>query len=53
MNTRLEYVLSIFKQENLVTGDNRLKDYAYEIEDELLQKILKRLNVKSGSMKKP
>jgi hypothetical protein len=43
MNTRLEYVLSIFKQENLVTGDKRLKDYAYEIEDELLQKILKRL----------
>ena len=43
MNNRLEYVLSIFKQENLVTGDNRLKDYAYKIEDELLQKILKRL----------
>jgi hypothetical protein len=43
MNTRLEYVLSIFKQEKLVIGDKRLKDYAYEIEDELLQKILKRL----------
>jgi hypothetical protein len=43
MNTRLEYVLSIFKQEKLVIGDKRLKDYAYEIEDELLEKILKRL----------
>jgi hypothetical protein len=43
MKNRLEYVLSVFKQENLVQGDNRLKDYAYEIEDELLQKILKQL----------
>jgi hypothetical protein len=43
MKNRLEYVLSIFKQERLVKGDNRLKDYAYEIEDELLQKILKQL----------
>ncbi len=43
MKNRLEYVLSVFKQENLVPGDNRLKDYAYEIEDDLLQKILKQL----------
>ena len=43
MKNRLEYVLSIFKQERLMNGDNRLKDYAYEIEDELLQKILKQL----------
>jgi hypothetical protein len=43
MKNRLEYVLSIFKQEKLVKGDKRLKDYAYEIEDELLQKILKQL----------
>jgi len=43
MKNRLEYVLSIFKQERLVVGDNRLKDYAYEIEDELLQKILRQL----------
>jgi hypothetical protein len=43
MKNRLEYVLSIFKQEKLMEGDKRLKDYAYEIEDELLQKILKRL----------
>jgi hypothetical protein len=43
MKNRLEYVLSIFKQERLVKGDNRLKDYAYEIKDELLQKILKQL----------
>jgi hypothetical protein len=43
MKNRLEYVLSIFKQERLVKGDNRLKDYAYEIEDDLLQKILRQL----------
>jgi predicted RNase H-like nuclease (RuvC/YqgF family) len=43
MKNRLEYVLSIFKQEKLLKGDNRLKDYDYEIEDELLQKILKQL----------
>ena len=43
MKNRLEYVLSIFKQEKLLEGDKRLKDYAYDIEDELLQKILKRL----------
>jgi hypothetical protein len=43
MKNRLEYVLSIFKQEKLVKGDNRLKDYAYDIEDELLQKILVQL----------
>ncbi len=43
MKNRLEYVLSIFKQERLVAGDNRLKDYAYEIEDELLQKIIRQL----------
>lgn len=43
MKNRLEYVLSIFKQENFVQEDKRLKDYAYEIDDELLQKILKRL----------
>jgi hypothetical protein len=43
MKNRLEYVLSIFKQERLVKGDNRLKDYAYEIKDELVQKILKQL----------
>lgn len=43
MKSRLEYVLSIFKQEKLVSGYNRLKDYAYEIKDELMQKIVKQL----------
>ena len=38
-----QIVLSVFKQEKLVIGDKRLKDYAYEVQDELLQKILKRL----------
>lgn len=43
MKSRLEYVLSIFKQEKLVKGDNRLKDYPYEISDELMERILKQL----------
>jgi len=43
MKNRLEYVLSIFKQEKLVKGDNRLKDYPYEISDELMEKIVKQL----------
>jgi hypothetical protein len=43
MKNRLEYVLSVFKQEKLVKGDNRLKDYAYEIKDELMQKIVNQL----------
>jgi hypothetical protein len=48
MKNRLEYILSIFKQENFMHDDKRLKDYAYEIKDELMQKILKRL-VKAAS----
>ena len=43
MKNRLEYVLSIFKQEKLVKGDNRLKDYPYEISDGLMEQILKQL----------
>jgi hypothetical protein len=43
MRNRLEYVLSIFKQENFIDEDHHLKDYEYEIEDELMEKILKRL----------
>ncbi|MDQ1351600.1 MAG: hypothetical protein QG657_1905 [Acidobacteriota bacterium] len=43
MKNRLEYVLSIFKQERFIADDHRLKDYNYEIDDELLKKILKQL----------
>jgi hypothetical protein len=43
MKNRLEYVLSIFKQERFIADDHRLKDYSYEIDDELLKKILKQL----------
>ena len=43
MRNRLEYVLSIFKQENFIDPDHHLKDYEYETDDELMKKILKRL----------
>ncbi|MCX6581116.1 MAG: hypothetical protein NT166_13135 [Candidatus Aminicenantes bacterium] len=43
MKNRLEYVLSIFKQERFIADDHRLKDYTFEIDDELLKKILKQL----------
>ena len=43
MRNRLEYVLSIFKQENFIDEEHHLKGYTYETEDELMKKILKRL----------
>lgn len=43
MRNRLEYVLSIFKQENFIDEEHHLKAYDYEIKDELMEKILKRL----------
>lgn len=43
LRSRLEYVLSIFMQENFVTEDNRLKDYPYETGDDLMKKILHKL----------
>jgi hypothetical protein len=43
MKNRLEYILSIFKQEKFLSQDRRLKNYDHEIRDELLEKILKRL----------
>jgi hypothetical protein len=43
MKNRLEYVLSIFKQERFIGNDLHLKDYDYEIDDELMKMILKQL----------
>ncbi len=43
MKNRLEYILSIFKQERFIADDHRLKDYIYEIDDELMKMILKQL----------
>jgi GGDEF domain-containing protein len=43
MRTRLEYVLSIFKQENFIDEEHHLKGYEYETKDELMKKILSRL----------
>lgn len=43
MRNRLEYVLSIFKQENFIDDEHHLKDYDYETGDELMKKILRRL----------
>ncbi len=43
MKNRLEYVLSIFKQENFIREDHHLKDYSYQVDDELIRKILKQL----------
>jgi hypothetical protein len=43
MKTRLEYILSIFKQEKFIDDDHHLKSYDYEVEDDLMKKILKQL----------
>jgi hypothetical protein len=43
MKSRLEYILSIFKQEKFIDDDHHLKSYDYEIKDELMKKILKQL----------
>ena len=43
LRNRLEYVLSIFMQENFVKEDNHLKDYPYETDDDLMKKILHKL----------
>lgn len=43
MKNQLEYVLSIFKQENFIKEDRHLKDYPYDIKDELTRRILKHL----------
>lgn len=43
LRTRLEYVLSIFMQENFIKDDHHLKDYPYETDDDLMKKILRKL----------
>jgi hypothetical protein len=43
MKSRLEYILSIFKQEKFIDDNHRLKSYEYEVDDELMKKILKQL----------
>jgi len=43
MKNRLECILSIFKQEKFIADDHHLKDYDYEIEDELMKKIIRQL----------
>ncbi|HLP47329.1 MAG TPA: hypothetical protein VK469_15365 [Candidatus Kapabacteria bacterium] len=45
MRNRLEYILSIFKQENFIDAEHHLKGYNYETDDELMKKILKRLEM--------
>ena len=45
LRSRLEYVLSIFMQENFVKEDNHLKDYPYETDDDLMKKILRKLEM--------
>lgn len=43
MRTRLEYVLSIFRQENFIDDTHRLKAYEHETDDQLMRKILRQL----------
>lgn len=43
MRTRLERLLSVFKQENFISASHYLKNYAYETGDGLVNKILKQL----------
>ncbi|UCH95179.1 MAG: hypothetical protein JSV88_33725 [Candidatus Aminicenantes bacterium] len=52
MRSRLEWVLSIFKQENFIEADSyRLKSYEYEPQDELMKTILKQLEKAAGDKK--
>ncbi len=44
MKNRLEYVLSVFKQDRFIDDDHRLKDYDLEVDDDLMKLILKRLS---------
>jgi hypothetical protein len=49
MRNRLEWVLSIFKQENFIEADShRLKAYEYEPQDELMKTILRQLEKAAG-----
>ncbi|MGE5342523.1 MAG: hypothetical protein ACM3SY_13695 [Candidatus Omnitrophota bacterium] len=52
MRTRLEWVLSVFCQENFIEKQNRrLKTYNYEPEDDLMQIILRQLQKAAGDKK--
>ncbi|MGE5341760.1 MAG: hypothetical protein ACM3SY_09800 [Candidatus Omnitrophota bacterium] len=52
MRNRLEWVLSIFCQENFIEkGDRRLKTYNYETEDVLMHTILRQLQKAAGDKK--
>jgi len=49
MRTPLEWVLSIFRQENFIhEGNRRLKSYQYEPHDELMRLILRQLEKAAG-----
>jgi len=49
MKTRLEKVLSVFKQEDFIADDHHLKAYKYEIEDEVTQVLVKQLEKAAAS----
>lgn len=49
MKSRLEYVLSVFKQENFINNDRHLKDYRYETNDQLMKAILNQLTRAAGN----
>lgn len=51
MKTKLEYVLSIFMQENFIMGNNHLKNYVYDPDDKLMKKILKKLSYAAADSK--
>ena len=50
MKTRLEWVLSVFKQENFIEeSSRRLKTYEFEPEDDLMRLILRQLQKAAGN----
>jgi hypothetical protein len=52
MRTELEYVLSVFKQENFIENmKRRVKRYDYEPQDELMRLILRQLEKAAGDDK--
>ena len=52
MRTELEYVLSVFKQENFIRNmERRVKRYDYEPQDELMRLILRQLEKAAGDNK--
>lgn len=43
LKSKLELILSVFQQEHFIDNTRHLKSYDYEINDELMEKILKQL----------